>query len=131
MVGIGGSADRINLEVVEADLAQGARTPAADHLHRLRAAANLGALELARRARILSIRRGPGAAGRRSTPDRPHRGTDTIGRIGGDAFVVLLTDIAHAAGALRVAEQIGEARRQPLLILDQTLSTSASIGIAL
>ncbi|WP_295459085.1 diguanylate cyclase [uncultured Thiodictyon sp.] len=41
---------------------------------------------------------------------------DTVGRIGGDEFVVLLTDVQDDQGAIEVAEGIGEALRQPLTL---------------
>ena len=58
------------------------------------------------------------------------RAADVIGRIGGDEFVVLLTDVQDEASAIRVAEGIGEALRQPFVLDDKTLSISSSIGMA-
>ena len=59
------------------------------------------------------------------------RASDTVGRIGGDEFVVLLPEVADAAGANKVAEGIHQALRQPFEIAGQTLEISGSIGIAL
>ena len=68
------------------------------------------------------------AVGKRMT-DRI-RAADIVGRIGGDEFVVLLTDIKDEARAVKVAEEIGEVLRQPLVLDDKTLSISSSIGLA-
>jgi diguanylate cyclase (GGDEF)-like protein/PAS domain S-box-containing protein len=59
------------------------------------------------------------------------RAADTVGRIGGDEFVVLLTAVQDETAAVTVAAGIGEALRQPFLVADRCLSISASIGIAL
>ena len=54
----------------------------------------------------------------------------TAARIGGDEFGVLLPG-ADGAGAVRVAEAIIAALRQPIVIKGQALDVGASIGIAL
>ena len=59
------------------------------------------------------------------------RATDTVGRIGGDEFVVLLHEVADEEAAIKVAEALGEALRQPFAVADRSLTISASIGIAL
>lgn len=59
------------------------------------------------------------------------RAADTIGRIGGDEFVVLLTDLEEPDAALQVAEELRQALAQPFVIEGHELSISASIGIAL
>lgn len=59
------------------------------------------------------------------------RAADTVGRLGGDEFVVLLPEVANEEGAVKVAEGIREALRQPFEIADKSLGISASIGIAL
>ncbi len=59
------------------------------------------------------------------------RATDTVGRIGGDEFVVLLHEVADEEAAIKVAEALGEALRQPFAVADHDLTISASIGIAL
>jgi diguanylate cyclase (GGDEF)-like protein/PAS domain S-box-containing protein len=58
------------------------------------------------------------------------RASDTVGRIGGDEFVVLLHDIAHPGHATAIADQIRAALDQPFDLVAQTLRISSSIGIA-
>ncbi|WP_295441174.1 ATP-binding protein [uncultured Thiodictyon sp.] len=58
------------------------------------------------------------------------RAADSVGRIGGDEFVVLLTDVQDEEQAVKVAEGIGEALRQPFILDGKTLSLSSSIGLA-
>ncbi|NCA69579.1 MAG: diguanylate cyclase [Sphingobacteriia bacterium] len=59
------------------------------------------------------------------------RSTDTVGRIGGDEFVILLSEITDAADAAGVAEQIRCVLAQPFLHSSLPLEISASIGIAI
>ena len=61
------------------------------------------------------------------------RQKDHIGRIGGDEFIVLLTDIGHAEDALKIAEKIRVSLTKPYRLSegDETCRSSASIGIAL
>ncbi|EIL97432.1 MAG: diguanylate cyclase [Rhodanobacter thiooxydans] len=59
------------------------------------------------------------------------RESDTIGRIGGDEFVVLLNDTGQADHAVAVAAKICAALRQPFELAGGRLQVSASIGIAL
>jgi diguanylate cyclase (GGDEF)-like protein len=61
------------------------------------------------------------------------RDGDTVGRMGGDEFVVLLEGEAMAPGPEVVAERILEVLREPFRLTDtdMTLGLSASIGIAL
>jgi diguanylate cyclase (GGDEF)-like protein/PAS domain S-box-containing protein len=59
------------------------------------------------------------------------RESDTVGRVGGDEFVVLLPAIDSAEDALRVAEKIRQAFRQPFAIGGLSLEVSSSIGIAI
>jgi diguanylate cyclase (GGDEF)-like protein/PAS domain S-box-containing protein len=59
------------------------------------------------------------------------RKSDTVGRIGGDEFTVLLPTIETAQVALAVAAKLGQALREPFLIEGHQLHISASIGIAL
>jgi diguanylate cyclase (GGDEF)-like protein/PAS domain S-box-containing protein len=58
---------------------------------------------------------------------RPH---DTIGRFGGDEFVILLQDIADTADAVAVAERLLEGLAEPLRIGEHNLFLSVSVGIA-
>ncbi|MBE0548800.1 MAG: diguanylate cyclase [Rubrivivax sp.] len=58
------------------------------------------------------------------------RESDTVGRMGGDEFVVLLASIVSPAHAPQVAEKIRRALCQPFDVAGQALSISPSIGIA-
>jgi diguanylate cyclase len=57
-------------------------------------------------------------------------GIDTVARVGGDEFVVLLPDVNSRREAERIAARLGEAIQQPFTVGGQSLSLSASIGIA-
>lgn len=57
------------------------------------------------------------------------RAADTLGRFGGDEFVVLCEDIAPE-DALRVAERIVAAVAAPLHVANGTLHVTVSVGIA-
>ena len=59
------------------------------------------------------------------------RATDTVARIGGDEFVVLLTVVDQGSAAMAVAEKIREALAQPFEIQGLFHEVSCSIGIAL
>lgn len=59
------------------------------------------------------------------------RESDTVGRIGGDEFVVLLGSIRSPAHAVLVAGKIGKALGQPFDLKGHRLSVAPSIGIAL
>jgi diguanylate cyclase (GGDEF)-like protein/PAS domain S-box-containing protein len=56
---------------------------------------------------------------------------DTVARIGGDEFVVLLPEIVDAADSAKLAERIIDAVRQPVHYEDRDLYVTTSIGIAL
>lgn len=58
------------------------------------------------------------------------RDTDTVARIGGDEFVVLLESIQDPAHALQVADKIRMALQQQLNIGPHTLQITPSIGVA-
>ena len=59
------------------------------------------------------------------------RDSDTVSRVGGDEFIVLLPGIASAQDALIVAEKIRLALTQPISARSNNIiNTSASIGIA-
>lgn len=58
------------------------------------------------------------------------RQSDTVGRIGGDEFVVLLPMVETTADAVRVAEKILHALRQPFAVGGQALHVSCSVGVA-
>ncbi|NDY84141.1 GGDEF domain-containing protein [Orrella sp. NBD-18] len=60
------------------------------------------------------------------------RDSDTVSRIGGDEFIVLLSNIDHENNAVLVAEKIRAALTQPIVTHDnKTVITSTSIGIAI
>ena len=59
------------------------------------------------------------------------READTVSRYGGDEFVILLTDLAQPADAVRVADKLLAALAEPCLVQGALLHLSASIGISL
>ena len=68
------------------------------------------------------------------------RGTDaisrdnagfTLARLGGDEFTVLLDDIVDASDAIRVAERLRAALREPFEVDGQQIFMSATIGITI
>jgi diguanylate cyclase (GGDEF)-like protein/PAS domain S-box-containing protein len=59
------------------------------------------------------------------------RTTDTVARMGGDEFVLLLPEIDGVGGAAVVAEAVLRSINTPLTLLNQEISVSASIGICL
>ena len=58
------------------------------------------------------------------------RAEDTVGRQGGDEFIVLLADLSAAEDAALVAQKIVDILSAPLVIKGQDLRIGASIGIA-
>jgi diguanylate cyclase (GGDEF)-like protein/PAS domain S-box-containing protein len=65
--------------------------------------------------------------------DRLHncvRDTDTVVRMGGDEFIILLPELQHVEDAQMIAEKILTALSYPLLVNNQDMGISASIGIA-
>ena len=58
------------------------------------------------------------------------RPEDTVARLGGDEFTVLLEDITDVRYAIRVAERIAEALKDPFHLDGHEASVTASIGIA-
>jgi len=59
------------------------------------------------------------------------RETDTVGRMGGDEFVVLLTGIRTPQSAMIAAEKILAGLQSPFELTEGPLSIAASIGVAL
>ena len=59
------------------------------------------------------------------------RNSDTLARIGGDEFVVLLRDVAGEPEALAVAEKIRASLEQPFALEGHRLNISCSVGVAL
>ena len=58
------------------------------------------------------------------------RDSDTLSRMGGDEFIVLLPSIASTQDAVIVAEKILKTLKEPFNISNQTHTVSASVGIA-
>jgi diguanylate cyclase (GGDEF)-like protein/PAS domain S-box-containing protein len=55
---------------------------------------------------------------------------DTVGRISGDEFAIVLADLAHADDAALVAQRVLDELSEPYLLAGNEAYTSASIGIA-
>ena len=58
------------------------------------------------------------------------RASDTASRQGGDEFVILLTEVADGAGALRAAEKIRAHLAMPYVIGEAAIQLTTSIGVA-
>ena len=58
------------------------------------------------------------------------RKSDTLSRIGGDEFTVLLSPVESQSGAEQALCRIAEALHEPLTILEQKITVSASIGLS-
>ena len=63
--------------------------------------------------------------------DTVGRNTNTVARIGGDEFIILLTSIADPAGAATVAERIIEELSRPFPIGGKDIDIGVCIGIAI
>jgi diguanylate cyclase (GGDEF)-like protein/PAS domain S-box-containing protein len=59
------------------------------------------------------------------------RGEDTVARLGGDEFVLLWSDIGSEADCVKALERILNKVAEPMLLQDQPVSVSASIGVTL
>jgi len=59
------------------------------------------------------------------------RASDTLARIGGDEFVLVMLETNHMEDAAAIAQKILDSFKEPLLIDDHQLSLSTSIGIAI
>ena len=59
------------------------------------------------------------------------RSTDTIARLSGDEFAMVLSDLAQGQDAGHVAQKVLDAVCRPALVGDRTIPITASIGIAL
>ncbi len=62
---------------------------------------------------------------------RALRDSDTVARMGGDEFAILLLNVADPATALHLTRRIHQAIREPLLLEGKPLEIGASMGIAL
>ena len=58
------------------------------------------------------------------------RESDTVARLGGDEFAVLLPGVADAAAVEAVAEALGQAIAEPIVLGKLSLDIEASIGVA-
>jgi len=56
---------------------------------------------------------------------------DTVGRVGGDEFMLILDDLAGPEAAEQIARRIVQELRRPVAYLDLLLQAGASIGIAM
>jgi diguanylate cyclase (GGDEF)-like protein/PAS domain S-box-containing protein len=59
------------------------------------------------------------------------RESDTVARMGGDEFTIIIEDLTNPAFAARVAQKLLEVIRQPYLVDEQAWEISASLGISL
>ncbi len=59
------------------------------------------------------------------------RESDTVGRIGGDEFLIILPDLGVKNNAIDIAKKVRYAISQPIACSQLTLTTAASIGVAL
>jgi len=59
------------------------------------------------------------------------RESDTVARIGGDEFIVLLRTVEEVQDALTVAQKICSVLRQPFNVEEHDLQVSCSVGVAL
>jgi diguanylate cyclase (GGDEF)-like protein/PAS domain S-box-containing protein len=62
---------------------------------------------------------------------RSVREADTVARVGGDEFVVLLEDVGDGEGAKRIAEKIAGAVHEPARADGHEVAMTTSIGVAL
>ncbi|KHK02949.1 diguanylate cyclase/phosphodiesterase (GGDEF & EAL domains) with PAS/PAC sensor(s) [Desulfovibrio sp. TomC] len=62
---------------------------------------------------------------------REVRQLDTVARVGGDEFVVLLEEIASPADALRIVKAIRERLRLPFTVEGRQIYVTASLGVVL
>jgi diguanylate cyclase (GGDEF)-like protein/PAS domain S-box-containing protein len=59
------------------------------------------------------------------------RKTDTVGRLAGDEFVVILEMLSSTASAQETADKLGPVLERPFVLKTVTVSLSASIGLAI
>jgi len=57
------------------------------------------------------------------------RPEDVVARLGGDEFAVLVNHLEHERDAVQLADRLMQALRQPFMVADTELMTSASVGI--
>ena len=56
---------------------------------------------------------------------------DTVGRLGGDEFLILCEQIDEPTTLSSLAERLNNTLREPFIVAERTLSVTASIGIAI
>ncbi|AGX88020.1 EAL domain-containing protein [Candidatus Symbiobacter mobilis] len=54
---------------------------------------------------------------------------DTVARLGGDEFVVMCENIGNESALIQLAERINDALRQPLIVENKEIISTASIGL--
>ena len=59
------------------------------------------------------------------------RASDTVARLGGDEFIIVATDMANENSVERFTESLRNAIERPMIINDQAMVASASIGWAI
>ncbi|MEO8456206.1 MAG: EAL domain-containing protein [Chloroflexota bacterium] len=59
------------------------------------------------------------------------RDGDTVARVGGDEFIVLLSNVERPEDALQIAERMRESLKEPYRVGNQELRATASIGISI
>jgi len=62
---------------------------------------------------------------------RSVRGADTIARMGGDEFTVIITDVKNPEDTSHTAKRVLEAFSKPFVIGDQELFVTSSVGISI
>ncbi len=55
---------------------------------------------------------------------------DTVGRFGGDEFVIVCPDVSQLDSVVAIAERLGTTFAEPVRVLDDEVIATASIGIA-
>ncbi len=58
------------------------------------------------------------------------RSTDTVARVGGDEFLLVITEIHSFDDAAKIAESVLDSISQPIIFEDRQLKVGASLGIA-
>jgi len=58
------------------------------------------------------------------------RQTDTVMRLGGDEFIIMITDLVESEYIANVAQRVLEATRKPFMFHDHEIRTTTSIGIS-
>jgi EAL domain-containing protein (putative c-di-GMP-specific phosphodiesterase class I) len=58
------------------------------------------------------------------------RGEDTVARMGGDEFTILVAEVGDRRASMVVAQKVLEAVRQPIVVDEHELFVTASVGLA-